>query len=68
MHENHSLTSREREILKLIGQGHTSNQIAPRLKVSVQTVANHRKHICRKLGLHSTAELVAYAAQGLSVK
>jgi len=56
------LTPREREILKKIGEGKTSKQIAMALHLSVLTVANHRKHICRKLGLHSTAELVVYAA------
>lgn len=61
---NHTLTPRETEILAILGQGKTSKQIAAALKVSVATVARHRKSICRKLGLHSTAELVAYAASG----
>ncbi len=56
------LTARENEILELVGKGLSSKEIASALNVSVQTVANHRKSICRKLGLHSTAELVAYAA------
>ncbi len=56
-----TLTPRENEILELIGQGKTSKQIAGTLNLSVFTVNNHRKHICRKLGLHSTAQLVAYA-------
>ncbi len=58
-----SLTARESQILRLIGKGLTSKQIADRLGLSIDTVGNHRKHICRKLGLHSTAELVAYAAR-----
>lgn len=57
------LTERELEVLALVGQGKTSKQVAEELNLSVETVANHRKHICRKLGLHSTAELVAYAAR-----
>jgi DNA-binding CsgD family transcriptional regulator len=57
------LTARENEILSLIGKGKTSKQIAAQLNLSVFTVNNHRKHICRKLGLHSTAQLVAYAAR-----
>lgn len=57
------MTRREREILKHIGQGRTSKQIASALNLSVFTVSNHRKHICKKLGLHSTAQLVAYAAK-----
>ncbi len=56
------LTAREQEILGLIGKGLSSKEIAFTLHLSVQTVANHRKSICRKLGLHSTAQLVAYAA------
>ncbi len=57
------LTARETEILGLIGQGKTSKQIAAVLNLSVYTVNNHRKHICKKLNLHSTAQLVAFAAR-----
>jgi DNA-binding CsgD family transcriptional regulator len=49
----------------LIAHGHTSKQVAVSLAVSIHTVSNHRKHICRKLSLHSTAELVAFAARSL---
>ena len=45
----------------MIGQGNTSRQIAERMNLSVYTVNNHRKHICKKIGLHSTAQLVAFA-------
>jgi DNA-binding CsgD family transcriptional regulator len=55
------LTRREREVLEMIGQGKTSKQIAAALNLSVYTVNNHRKHICKKIGLHSTAQLVAFA-------
>jgi DNA-binding CsgD family transcriptional regulator len=58
-----TLTARETEILGLLAKGKTSKEIAEALGLSIFTVNNHRKHICRKLGLHSTAELVAYAAQ-----
>jgi len=58
-----NLTAREREVLSIIGRGRTTKQIAEELGVSVSTVGNHRKHICRKLDLHSTAELVAFAAR-----
>ncbi len=57
------LTQREREVLRLIAHGNTSKLVAEALAVSIHTVSNHRKHICRKLGLHSTAELVAFAAR-----
>ena len=62
MSEQQALTRREAEILGFIGKGKTSKEIAQALGLSVFTVNNHRKHICRKLGLHSTAELVAFAA------
>lgn len=60
------LTPREKEVLKIIGHGKTTKQVAEQLGLSVSTVGNHRKHICRKLGLHSTAELVALAARLMS--
>jgi DNA-binding NarL/FixJ family response regulator len=52
------LTPREQQILELIGKGRTSKEIAEILDLSTGTVGNHRKVICRKLGTHSTAELV----------
>ena len=61
MDSDNTLTRREREVLGLIGQGKTSKQIAQNLNLSVYTVNNHRKHICKKMGLHSTAQLVAFA-------
>jgi DNA-binding NarL/FixJ family response regulator len=57
-----ALTSREVDVLTLIGQGKTTKEIATILSISVQTVGNHRKHICRKLNLHSTAEIASFAA------
>jgi two-component system response regulator NreC len=56
-----SLTEREREILKLVAEGYTNNQIAERLIISPKTVDTHRTHIMDKLNLHSRAELVKYA-------
>jgi DNA-binding CsgD family transcriptional regulator len=61
MQVDNTLTRREREVLEMISQGKTSRQIAGDLNLSVYTVNNHRKHICKKIGLHSTAQLVAYA-------
>ncbi len=55
------LTARETEVLRLVGEGKTNREIAAALRISVWTVANHRKHICAKLGVHSTAGLVALA-------
>jgi DNA-binding CsgD family transcriptional regulator len=57
------LTPREIEVFGLVAQGRTSKQIAEALAISVHTVNNHRKRICRKVGVHSTAELVAFAAR-----
>jgi len=56
-----SLTEREREILKLVAEGYTNNQIAERLVISPKTVDTHRTHIMDKLNLHSRAEIVKYA-------
>ena len=63
MRTDSALTRREKEVLKQIGQGKTSKQIADVLNLSVFTISNHRRHICKKLGLHSTAQLVAFAVQ-----
>ncbi len=57
------LTPREIEVFGLVAQGKTSKQIGETLAISVHTVNNHRKRICRKVGVHSTAELVALAAR-----
>lgn len=63
MSTNGKLTARELQVLSLVGEGKTSKEIARVLSVSVDTIANHRKHICRKLNIHSTAELVAFAVR-----
>ncbi len=55
------LTNREREILKLIAEGHTNQEIAELLVLSVATVQTHRAHIMAKLGLHNPVELIKYA-------
>ncbi len=55
------LTEREREILKLVAEGMTNNQIAERLVISPKTVDTHRTHIMDKLDLHNRAELVRFA-------
>jgi DNA-binding CsgD family transcriptional regulator len=52
------LTARERQVLLLIGAGKTTKEIAAMLTCSAATIGNHRKSLCRKLGVHSTAELV----------
>lgn len=56
-----NLTTREREVLKLISEGLSNKDIADRLFVSVRTVEHHRANIMRKLNIRSTASLVKYA-------
>ncbi len=56
-----ALTTREREILQLIAEGHLHQQIAQRLSISVRTVDTHRNNIMKKLDIHDTAGLVNYA-------
>lgn len=58
-----TLTHREREILKLIAEGHKNKAIAECLHMSVKTVETHRTHLMRKLGVHSAAGLTAYAME-----
>jgi two-component system response regulator NreC len=55
------LTKREREVLGLIALGHTNNEVAEKLGLSVRTVESHRVHVQQKLGFRSRAELVRYA-------
>ncbi|MBI4282977.1 MAG: response regulator transcription factor, partial [Chloroflexi bacterium] len=55
------LTNREREILKLIAEGHTNQEIADLLVLSVTTVQTHRANIMAKLGLRRPVELIKYA-------
>ncbi len=55
------LTERKREILKLVAEGYTNNQIGELLFISPKTVDTHRTHVMDKLNLHSRAELVKYA-------
>jgi two-component system NarL family response regulator len=52
---------REREVLQLLADGHTSPQIGERLHIATSTVEVHRRNIMRKLELHSIAELTKYA-------
>lgn len=60
------LSDREREILRLLALGHTNQEIAKLLYISVRTAETHRAHIMQKLRLSTRAELVRHAlAQGL---
>ena len=55
------LTNREREILRLVADGRTSQEIAENLFISPTTVQTHRAHMMAKLGLHNRTELIKYA-------
>jgi two-component system, NarL family, response regulator NreC len=55
------LSERELEVLRLIALGHTNNEIAEHLYLSVRTVESHRAHIQQKLAMTTRSELVRYA-------
>jgi DNA-binding NarL/FixJ family response regulator len=55
-----SITAREKEILMLIASGHSSQDIAQQLGLSVLTVRKHRQNLMSKLSLHNVAEVTAY--------
>ena len=60
------LSDREREVLRLLALGHTNQEIAKQLYISIRTAETHRAHIMQKLRLSTRAELVRYAiAHGL---
>jgi len=60
-HRYDGLTDREREILALIAEGLSNQEIAQKLFISIKTVQTHRTHIMEKLDLHNRAQLVRYA-------
>lgn len=55
------LTQREREVLRLLAEDQSNDEIAEQLAISKHTVARHRENVMRKLELHSRSELVKYA-------
>jgi two-component system, NarL family, response regulator NreC len=57
----HSLTEREREIVRLLAEGHSNKEIASCLGISVRTAETHRATLMRKLDINSLAALVRYA-------
>ena len=61
--EEDPLSDREREVLRLLALGHTNQEIAKRLYISVRTAETHRAHIMQKLRLQTRADLVAYALE-----
>lgn len=64
-----SLTQREKEVLKMVGEGYKNKEIADFLCISVKTVQKHRANIMRKLNLHTASLLTSYAInKGLVTK
>lgn len=58
-----TLTIREREVLKLVAEGHPNKYIAEYLSLSVKTVEKHRSNLMKKLDLHNASTLTAYAIE-----
>lgn len=58
-----TLTQREKEVLKLVGEGYTSKEIADFLFISPKTVEKHRSNIMQKLKIHNAPALTAYAIE-----
>lgn len=58
-----ALTPREQEVMRLLAEGSAPKEIADKLCISPKTVENHRANIMKKLDIHSTMELVRYAAR-----
>ena len=56
-----ALTGREKQVLSLIAMGNSNREIAEKLGVSFKTIDQHRTNLMRKLDVHSTAQLLAYA-------
>ena len=61
--EDDPLSDRERDVLRLLALGHTNQEIAEKLFISVRTAETHRAHIMQKLRLSTRAELVRYALE-----
>lgn len=57
------LSDREREVLLLLAQGISNQEIANRLSITQSTLQTHRAHVLEKLGLRTTADLIKYAVQ-----
>ena len=55
------ISAREREILQLVAEGHSSGQVAAMLHISIRTVDTHRFNVMQKLGIHSIAGLTKFA-------
>lgn len=68
MREPRKLTSREKEVIRLVAEGCRNREIADHLGISVKTVETHRANIMNKLNLRGTVDLVHYAIREKLVK
>jgi DNA-binding NarL/FixJ family response regulator len=56
-----TLTSREKQVLKLVAEGKSNKEVADILDISVKTAMTHREHLMQKLGLHNRTDLIRFA-------
>jgi DNA-binding NarL/FixJ family response regulator len=56
-----TLTDREKQVLKLVAEGHSNKEVAELLNISVKTAMSHREHVMLKLRLHNRTELIRFA-------
>src|SRR6266550_2787252 len=63
-----TLTTREKEVLKVLAEGNSVKEIASSLNLSVKTVEAHKFNLMRKLDIHNKAQLVQYAIQKKIIK
>ena len=62
-HQADPLSEREKEVLRLLAEGHSNQEVADVLCISRKTVENHRAHIVRKTGVQGQVGLTKYAAR-----
>jgi DNA-binding NarL/FixJ family response regulator len=56
-----TLTSREKQVLKLVAEGRSNKEVADVLEISVKTAMTHREHLMQKLGIHNRTDLIRFA-------
>jgi DNA-binding NarL/FixJ family response regulator len=59
--KTHTLTAREKEIIRLYAEGHSNQQIAEKLNISIRTVETHKNNIMQKFQFRSTVDMVKFA-------
>ena len=62
-YQHDPLSARQREVVQLLAEGHSSSEIAHKLHLATSTVETHRRNLMRKLDVHSVAELTKYAVR-----